>query len=154
MRRFKGTLTALLVAAVCLMAAAAAAVADEDMAGRFIGSWDNDDFIVEFSCDEERDFIVCRMARDDGDTIAMWEYDSCWYDEEKSALFCVNCTRWREGYDPETLETVETDWSLDDMEWALFSLSEDGERLFGADIAGLDGTLELSRCEDLDFFDD
>ena len=93
------------------------------------------------------------MARDD-DAIAMWEYGSCWYDGQEAALFCVNCARWREGYDPDTMETVETDWSLDDMEWALFSFSEDGGTLFGIDILGLDYTLELSRRWDLDFFND
>ena len=64
------------------------------------------------------------------------------------ALICAGCTRYTERVDLEALETLQDDWSMDDMECAWFSLSEDGERLTGTDIAGMDEPLELRRQDE------
>lgn len=89
--------------------------------------------------------MACRVVREADGSIAVCEYAIGWYDSRMDALICAGCTRYTERVDLEALEAVQDDWSVDDMECARFSLSENGERLIGTDIAGMDEPLELRR---------
>ncbi len=143
-------LTALALAAglLALMLSAARAEADRDEVAPYLGVWEGEGATVTIRYDEEQDAATCRIAREADGSIAVWEYAVGWYDCQTDALMCAGCTRYTQSVDLEALETVQDDWSMDDMECAWFSLSEDGERLTGADIAGMDEPLELRRQDE------
>ena len=124
---------------------AALAEADRDAVAPFLGVWECEDTTVTIRYDEEQDDVTCRVAREADGSIAVWEYSVGWYDSRMDALMCAGCTRYTESVDLEALQTVQDDWSMDDMEFAWFSFSEDGERLIGTDIAGMDEPLQLRR---------
>ena len=77
----------------------------------------------------------------------MWEYGVSWYDAEEDALTCVSLERYREHIDKAADTIEEVDWSLNDMEYAVFRLSEDGQTLTASDIEGIDEALTLHRRE-------
>ena len=70
-----------------------------------------------------------------------------WYDAGEDALMCLCLERYREHLNEATGEYEEIDWSLNDMEYAVFTLSEDGKTLTASDIEGIDGVLVLHRLE-------
>ena len=139
---------ALVVWLLALIAPAALAEADRDEFAPFLGVWECEGTTVTIRYDEEQDAAACRIAREADGSIEVWEYAIGWYDSQTDALICAGCTRYTERVDLEALETLQDDWSMDDMECAWFSLSEDGERLTGTDIAGMDEPLELRRQDE------
>ena len=70
-----------------------------------------------------------------------------WYDAGEDALMCLSLERYREHLNEATGEYEEIDWSLNDMEYAVFTLFEDGQTLTASDIKGIDGVLVLHRLE-------
>ena len=144
LKRLAGAL-ALVVWLSALTMPAALAEADRNAFTPYLGVWECEGATVTIRYNEEQDSAACRIAREADGSIAVWEYAVGWYDSRTDTLICAGCTRYTERVDPEMLEAVQDDWSMDDMECAWFSLSEDGERLIGTDIAGMDEPLRLRR---------
>ena len=112
----------------------------------FEGMWGDGEYLVTFSYEDPEGTMDVLIEKDEADgTLSIWDYPACWYDEKEGALICAGVERRRVCVDPETYETAELDWSLDDMQVALFILSEDGETLVGNEIAGLESDLALKR---------
>ena len=76
-----------------------------------------------------------------------WEYSACWLDEDEGALMCGGVARTREAYDHLWEEWTESDWSMDDLSFARFEITEPGPFLLWSD-DGMETTLSLWRLED------
>ena len=87
------------------------------------------------------------LIRLDEDATAVWEYGPCWYDDGEDTLYGASCVRYREFFDEASQALDQEDWSLNDMSFATFQLTED-DTLIARDIDGLDDTLELERLDD------
>lgn len=127
MRRFLAALLAL--AMLCL---AIGACAEQTAESAFLGTWTADGVTVEIALEGEQ--IQCRAEfRIDEGERERWEYCACWYDEAANALACGGIVRTRERYSALFDEWSETDWSTNDMSFAQFTLSEEGDALLWTD---------------------
>ena len=141
MKRLKA-FAVLLAAVLCLLALA---LAEADALDLYRGSWSDGTTTVSFF---DRDGeLACRITQIEGDESVVWEYSISWIEGASKDLCCADLMRCREHIDRDSLELVQTDWSLDDMAFAHFSLSGDGETLIGSDIEGMGGALTLRRRE-------
>lgn len=148
MKQASRRIAALAAAVICLLAIIAPMATAEalpDDIAPFLDEWECGDVTAALRYDAAEDAVVCRIARDAEGGTQVWEYGAGWYDGQMGALVCAGCVRYTQRVDIETRRLVEDDWSMDDMECAWFTLSEDGGRLTGVDIAGMDAPLELRR---------
>ena len=84
---------------------------------------------------------------EEDDNAAIWDYHSCWYNETDDCLECAGITRIIEHYDWLTESVEELEWSLNDLNFADFKLSEGG--LVFTDEA-LDTPIALKRLSVVD----
>ena len=129
------------------MASNAFAEPGADAVGCYLGTWTSGKYTLVCGIAETGD-IARRLTRDDGAETAVWEYGMCLYDEELEAMVCAGCTRYRESIDFESKQTVQTDWSFDDLSPTSFALSDDIHTLITSDVPGIDGELTFLRHED------
>ena len=111
----------------------------------YLDTWECGDYAVSLWQQPDGE-LNARMIRFDEDATAVWEYGPCWYDEEEDVLYGASCVRYREYFDEVARELAQEDWSLNDMSFATFRLTED-DTLIAGDIDGLDGTLTFQRVE-------
>ena len=110
---------------------------------RFCDTWISDDYVLEIT--REGDDFKCNVMFEAGNgETEIWEYDLCWYDAEKDALESFTVSKQRGYVDSKTAEFVETDWSLSDMYYSTFALSDSGDELTWTD-DGLDKPIVLKR---------
>ena len=112
------TVILLLACAACISCAFAEPLDD------YCGIWVGDG--VDAQIWREEDEARCRIVFTDGEESDVWEYSACWYDTDEAALICDSVTRTRERYDAlwETLQ--ELDWSMADLCFSRFELTESG----------------------------
>jgi hypothetical protein len=138
--------TALLLA--CLLAAAGAEAPQKNTVDPFLGGWINDDYRMYIRL--EGDEIYCRLTETKGDYV--WEYDRCWFDAETAQLNGLNCVRYREYIDWDTMELVQEDWALGDLGLTCFEFGEDEDTLIAVDIPELAESLTFHRGSDEECF--
>ena len=107
----------------------------------FLGMWSADGVVVEIW--NENSDARCRAVFTDGDGNAdVWDYDGCLYDQDETLLQCMGVTRTRERLDPIWGVLEELSWSMNDMCFSGFAVSEDS--LIFTDEA-LDSPITLTR---------
>ena len=139
-------LTILLLASLTGVAGAEAAT--EARIDRYLGGWVSDEYRMYIRL--ESDEIYSRLTQSEDDEV--WEFDRCWYDAEEDLLYGPNYVHYRQRIDWDTMELVEEDWSMGDLGFTCFSLSEDGDALVARDIPYLDEPLTLRRISDEKWF--
>ncbi len=115
---------------------------------RFCGEWTGDSVSVFIAMEDEEIFCLAIVRRGD-DAREAWEYGACWYDEEQDAVLCGCVTKTQQYYSELFDEWMESDWSMNDLYYARFAWSEDGEGLVWTD-DGLEEPLTLTRAEQAD----
>jgi len=139
MKTMKIIMSVLLAVMVCFTGLA---LGEQAILDRYAGGWTDGETDAYFNYDRD-DGMTCRITRDIGEDTLVWEYYGSMYDEEAQALVCMNCERYREHIDMDAMEVLQEDWSLSDLCFAEFKLSEDGKTMTCTDIAGLDEPLVL-----------
>ena len=139
-------LTTLLLAALAALTGANAP--ESDAAGRFLGGWVNDEYNLYIRRDD--DGIAGRLSQAEGDRA--WEFSGGYYDADKARLYFLNCIRYREYIDLDTLELVQEDWSMSDLVFTWLALAGDGDALTAGDIPGIEAPLALRRVSDEEYF--
>lgn len=122
------------------------AVARAESAEDYRGVWVADGVAVEIWL-EDGELCSRAVFTEEDDNAAIWNYHSCWYDETNACLECAGVTRIIEHYEWLTENVQELDWSLSDLSFADFKLSEDG--LIFTDEA-LDAPIALKKLNDAD----
>ncbi|MBR3273413.1 MAG: hypothetical protein IKF98_05810 [Clostridia bacterium] len=143
MKRLMGLLLAL---TVLLGGAFPGACAEAGDADAYLGFWVAEGARAEIW--REDDELRCRVVFICGDEDSdVWAFDYCWIDEESGMFHCGSVTRTHQHYDTlwETLQ--ETDWSLNDMPFSDFQVSETGIRFTDEK---LDAPLEFKRLDGAD----
>lgn len=134
--------------AAMLLAFAAAATCEPGGIDRFCGEWAADGVSVCIAMEDEEINCLAIVQRGD-DTREAWEYGACWYDAEQDAVVCGGVTKTRQQYSQLFDEWVEADWSMNDLYYAQFALSEDGSGLVWTD-DGMKEPVVLRRAEEPD----
>ncbi len=107
-----------------------------ESADDFCGIWVADGVVAEIRREGGDEGYGCRVVFSDGDTDSdVWDYSGCWYDAEEKCLQCMNVTRTHQHFDKTWQRLEETDWSLNDMDFASCQLTETGLR-FSCDDRG------------------
>ena len=132
---------ALLIGCLALCTFAHAETAED-----YRGIWVADGVAVEiwFEDGELHSWVVFTES-DENSTI--WDYHSCWYNETDACLECAGATRTTEHYDWLTEGVEELDWSLGDLCFASFKLSESGLVFTDEE---LDAPVVLKKLSDVD----
>lgn len=150
MMRIEKALSALLMAALCLAAFAAAAEPvgpDAEGIAPYLGNWAGEGVTLEVLGDDgDPDTWACRLVREDGGARDIWEYATCRYDAAEGALVCAGCVYARERDEALFDGTVREDWWIDDLTDCRLALSADGAELTVSGVKDLDGALTLRRA--------
>ena len=120
-----------------------------EIVARYTGTWTSGDFVLELRY-VDGDFQCGAMKPIGGDERTVWEYDVGWYDAALDAVLCVSASCSKQRYDPSTKQYRETDWALDDMTPATFTLGEDGDTLVVSGLLRVDKPLTLKRQDPTD----
>ena len=132
--------------ALLLGCLALCAFAHAESAEDYRGIWVADSVAVEIWL-EDGELCSRAVFTEEGDNAVIWNYHSCWYDETNACLECAGVTRIIEHYEWLTENVQELDWSLSDLSFADFKLSEGG--LIFTDEA-LDAPIALKKLSDAD----
>ena len=122
------------------------AFAHAETAEDYRGVWVADGIAVEIWL-EGGELRSRAVFTEEDDNATIWDYHSCWYNETDACLECAGITRTIEHYDWLTDNVEELDWSLNDISFASFKLSEGG--LVFIDEA-LDAPVALKKLSDVD----
>ena len=142
----KKTVSLFIALALLMSCLALCTFAHAETAEDYRGIWVADDVAVEIWLEDgELHSWVVFTESDENSTI--WDYHSCWYNETDACLECVGATRTTEHYNWLTESVEELDWSLGDLCFASFKLSEGG--LVFAD-EELDAPVVLKKLSDAD----
>ena len=142
----KKTVDLFVALALLLGCLALCAFAHAESAEDYRGIWVADSVAVEIWL-EEGELCSRAVFTEEDDNAAIWDYHSCWYDETNACLECAGVTRIIEHYEWLTENVQELDWSLSDLSFADFRLSEGG--LIFTDEA-LDAPVALKKLSDAD----
>ena len=142
----KKSMKPFVVLALLLGCLALCALAHAETAEDYRGVWVADGIAVEIWTEggELRSRAVF-TGEDDNATI--WDYHSVWYNETDACLDCAGITRIVEHYDWLTESVEELEWSLNDLNFAGFRLSE-GSLVFTDE--ALDAPVALKRLSAAD----
>lgn len=132
---------ALLMGCLALCASAHAETAED-----YRGVWVADGVAVEIWL-EDGEFHSRTVFTEDDENSTIWDYHSCWYNETDACLECAGATRTTEHYDWLTESVEELDWSLGDLIFANFKLSESGLVFTDEE---LDAPVVLKKLSDVD----
>jgi hypothetical protein len=123
----KSLLSVLLAVIVLLGGASLWVSADAEGLDAYLGFWTADG--VRAQIWREDDELRCRVVFIRGDEDSdVWAFESCWYDTENNTLRCGCVTRTHQHYDTLWDTLVETDWSLNDMPFSDFQVTQSGIR--------------------------
>ena len=136
-----------LASGICIASAGAEELMESGIE-RFLGGWQNDEFKMYMRLEDDQ--IYCRLTQSDSDDV--WELSGFEYDVSEGSLYCMNCIHYREFIDWDTYELVQEDWSLTGLAFASFAFKDDEDTLIACDIPHLDGTLELRKVSDEEYY--
>ena len=142
----KKLMSLLLMVAVLLGGAFLWAGAVAEGLDAYLGFWAADGVRAEIW--REDDELRCRVVFIRGDEDSdVWAFDNCWYDAEGNAFQCGSVTRTHHHYDALWDTLQETDWSLNDMPFSDFQLSQTGIRFTDEH---LESPIEFKRLSEVD----
>lgn len=134
----------LLALALLLGCFAPCALARAEGLEGYVGIWVAEDVVAEIRREDDEVAVECRIVFMEGDDDSyVWTYNG-WYDAGEDCLQCMNVVRERQHYNRLWDVLEQSDWSLNDMDFARFDLTESGLR-FSVD--ALDAPLDFVRME-------
>ena len=144
MKRYIAMLLAVLLLA-CLVIYAQAEVSKDERINRYVGVWNNDEFYMYITLEDDEILATLKQWEEDG---YVWEFKSCYYDTEEDCLWCPNYIQYREHIDEDTLERVQEDWSLGDMNLTCLTFGDDEDTLIASDIPDIDAPQSFDRVSE------